>query len=120
MTTFRAAPVKPMISLDLLQQVDIRVGTIKAVEEIPESKKLVRLTVDFGDHEREILAGIKQERTDPREIEGKQALFVVNLEPKRMAGELSEGMLFDIGYPDGIAPALAVPERPVPNGARAG
>jgi tRNA-binding protein len=44
----------------------------------------------------------------------------VNLEPKRMAGELSEGMLFDIGYPDGISPALAVPEMPVPNGARAG
>lgn len=120
MTTFRAAPVKPTISLDLLQQVDIRVGTIEAVEEIPESKKLVRLAVDFGDHRRNILAGIKQEREDSREIEGRQALFVVNLEPKRMAGQVSEGMLFDIGYPDGITPALAVPEKPVPNGARAG
>lgn len=120
MTTFRAAPVKPTISLDLLQQVDIRVGTIEAVEEIRESKKLVKLAVDFGDHRRNILAGIKQEREDPRAIEGRQALFVVNLEPKRMAGQVSEGMLFDIGYPDGIAPALAVPEKPVPNGARAG
>ncbi|MGD8700727.1 MAG: hypothetical protein PVJ43_15630 [Gemmatimonadales bacterium] len=120
MTTFQAAPVKPTISLDLLQQIDIRVGTIESVEEIPESKKLVRLTVDFGDQRRNILAGIKQEREDPREIEGRQALFVVNLEPKRMAGELSEGMLFDIGHPDGIVPALAVPEKPVPNGARAG
>lgn len=120
MTTFQAAPVKPVISMDLLQQIDIRVGTIETVGDIPESKKLVRLTVDFGDHKRCILAGIKQEREDPREIEGKQALFVVNLEPKRMAGEVSEGMLFDIGYPDGIAPALAVPEKPVPNGARAG
>ena len=120
MTTFRAAPVKPTISLDLLQQIDIRVGTIEAVEGIPESKKLVRLTVDFGDHKRNILAGIKQEREDPREIEGRQALFVVNLEPKRMANQVSEGMLFDIGYPDGITPALAVPEKPVPNGARAG
>jgi len=45
---------------------------------------------------------------------------VVNLEPKRMAGELSEGMLFDIGYADGITPALAMPERPVADGARAG
>jgi tRNA-binding protein len=120
MTTFRAAPVKPAISLDLLQQIDIRVGIIESVEEIPGSKKLVRLTVDFGDHKRNILAGIKQEREDPLEIEGRQALFVVNLEPKRMAGEVSEGMLFDIGYPDGITPALAVPERPVPNGARCG
>ncbi len=120
MTTFHAAPVKPTVSLDLLQQIDIRVGTVESVEDIPESKKLVKLTVDFGDHKRNILAGIKQEREDPCEIEGRQALFVVNLEPKRMAGEMSEGMLFDIGYPDGIAPALAVPEKPVPNGARAG
>jgi tRNA-binding protein len=84
------------------------------------SEKLVRLTVDFGDHKRRILAGMKQERQDPKEIEGKQALFVVNLEPKQMMGELSEGMLFDIGYADGITPVLAVPETRVPNGARAG
>jgi tRNA-binding EMAP/Myf-like protein len=45
------------------------------------------------------------------------ALFVVNLEPKKMMGEVSEGMLFDIGYPDNIMPVLAVPEKPVPNGA---
>ncbi len=120
MTEFKAAPVKPTIPLDLLQRVDVRVGTIVRVEDVPKSDKLVRLTVDFGDHRRTILAGLKQEREDPREIEGKQALFVVNLEPKRMMGELSEGMLFDIGYPDGIEPALAVPERPVPDGARAG
>ena len=63
---------------------------------------------------------MKQEREDPRKIEGKQALFVVNLEPRTMAGEVSEGMLFDIGYADGITPVLATPEAPVPNGSRAG
>jgi tRNA-binding protein len=78
------------------------------------------LTVNFGDHSRTILAGIKKERENPREIEGRQALFVVNLKPRKMAGEISEGMLFDIGYADGIRPVLSVPERPVPNGARAG
>jgi tRNA-binding EMAP/Myf-like protein len=51
---------------------------------------------------------------------GKQALFIVNLAPKKMAGEVSEGMLFDIGFSDGITPVLATPEVPVPNGARAG
>jgi tRNA-binding protein len=76
--------------------------------------------VHFGDHTRTILAGIRKERENPHEIEGKQALFVVNLEPRRMAGELSEGMLFDIGYADKLDPALAVPEREVPNGTRAG
>ena len=63
---------------------------------------------------------MKKERSDPQEIVGLQALFVVNLEPKRMAGEVSEGMVFDIGFADGITPVLAVPERAVPNGARAG
>jgi len=63
---------------------------------------------------------MKQERENPKEIEGKQALFVVNLEPKKMMDEISEGMLFDIGYNDGITPVLAIPEQPVPNGSRAG
>lgn len=113
-------PVKPAISYDLLDKIDIRVGTIERVEDVPRSDKLVRLTVDFGDHKRTILVGLKKERANPHEIEGRQALFVVNLEPKKMAGEISEGMLFDIGYADGLTPVLAVPERPVPNGTRAG
>lgn len=113
-------PVKPTISFDLLEKIDIRVGTIERVEEVPKSDKLLSLTVDFGDHKRKILAGMKQERENPKEIEGVQALFVVNLEPRQMMGQVSEGMLFDLGYADGIAPALAVPERPVSNGTRAG
>jgi tRNA-binding protein len=114
------ASIKPTIPYDLLEQVDIRVGTILSVEDVPGSDKLVRLTVDFGDHRRRILAGMKQERANPREIEGRQALFVVNLAPKKMMGEVSEGMLFDIGYADHLTPVLAVPESPVPDGTRAG
>jgi tRNA-binding protein len=114
------APVKPVVTLADVEKLDVRVGTVVAVEDVPKSSKLVRLTVDFGDHARTILAGIRAERADPQEIRGRQALFVVNLEPKRMAGEVSQGMLFDIGFADGIKPALAVPERPVPNGVRAG
>jgi tRNA-binding protein len=113
------APIKPAITLDELKKVDIRVGTIEHVDEVPNSDKLVRLTVDFGDHKRTILAGIKKERANPKEIEGRQALFVVNLPPRKMAGLTSEGMLFDIGYADAVTPALAVPENPVPNGTRA-
>jgi tRNA-binding protein len=117
---FTPAPIKPAISADLLEKIDIRAGTIVSVEDVPGSAKLVRLTVNFGDHTRQILAGLKKERPNPQEIAGKQALFVVNLEPRKMAGEVSEGMLFDIGYADGVLPVLSVPERPVPNGARAG
>lgn len=114
------APVKPAVPFSALEAIDVRVGTIRAVEEVPKSDRLLRLRVDFGDHTRVILAGMKRERTDPSEIVGRQALFVVNLEPRRMMGEVSEGMLFDLGYADGVAPALAVPERPVPDGTRAG
>jgi tRNA-binding protein len=114
------APVKPTVSFSALEALDVRVGTIEKVEDVPNSKKLLRLTVSFGDHRRTILAGMKAERADPQEVVGKQALFVINLEPRKMAGEVSEGMLFDLGYADGITPALAVPERTVPDGTRAG
>ena len=118
--TIAPAPIKPTITIDALNKIDIRVGTIELVEDVKGSNKLVKLIVDFGDHKRTILAGIKNERQQPKEIEGKQALFVVNLEPKQVMGEISEGMLFDIGYEDGITPVLATPERNVPNGVRAG
>ena len=114
------AAIKPAVSVEKLDQIDIRVGTILAVDDVPNSNKLVQLRVSFGDHERTIVAGMKMERANPQEIVGKQALFVVNLEPRRMRGVMSEGMLFDIGYADGVAPVLAVPEKPAPNGSRAG
>ena len=121
MENITPAPIKPTITFDDLSKIDIRAGTIELVEDIDGSDKLVRLTVDFGDHKRKILVGMKQEREDPKaEIEGKQALFVLNLEPKKMMGELSEGMLFDMGYDDKITPVLAMPEKPIPNGTRAG
>jgi len=117
---FKPAPIRATVAVADVEKVDVRVGTILSVDDVPNSSKLLRLMVDFGDHRRTILAGMKGERDNPMEIVGRQALFVVNLEPKRMAGEVSEGMLFDIGFADGLTPALGVPERPVPNGARAG
>ena len=114
------APPKEEIPFEDLTRIDIRVGTILKVSDIPNSRKLVRLTVDLGFETRTVVVGMKQERQNPREIAGCQALFVVNLPPRRMAGFVSEAMLFDLGYADGIQPALAIPERPVPNGTRAG
>ena len=117
---FVPAPVKAIVTFDAVEQLDVRVGTIESVEDVEKSDKLLKLTVSFGDHRRTILAGMKRERANPQEIVGRQALFVVNLAPRRMAGEVSEGMLFDIGYADGVTPVLATPESPVPDGARAG
>jgi tRNA-binding protein len=114
------APIKPTATAADLEKLDIRVGTIRQVLDVPGSEKLVQLVVSFGDHERSILAGLKKERADPTSLAGRQALFVVNLAPRKMAGLMSEGMLFDIGYADGIVPVLATPEAPVPDGTRAG
>lgn len=116
------APVKPTIKFEDLEKLDIRVGTILKVEDLEGSDKLVKLTVDVGEEAlRTILVGMKKERKDPKaEIEGKQALFVLNLPYKMMMGIESQGMLFDIGYADHIIPVLAMPEKNVPNGTRVG
>lgn len=114
------AEIKKEITFSDLQKIDIRVGTIKLVEDVPKSDKLVKMSVDFGEFERTILVGMKKERENPKEVEGRQALFVVNLAPKEMFGITSHGMLFDIGFENGIIPVLAVPEKPVPNGVQAG
>lgn len=113
-------PIKSSIKFEDLEKLDVRVGTIEKVEDIEASDKLVRLTVDFGEFKRTILVGMKKERENPAEIESKQALFVVNLEPRKIMGEMSEGMVFDIGYANDIIPVLAMPEKPVPNGVCAG
>ena len=114
-------PVKAIIKLEDFEKLDIRVGKIEKVEDLPGSDTLVRLTVDFGEFKRNILVGMKKERANVRaEIEGKQVLFIVNLEPRKMLGEMSEGMMFDIGYANGINPVLAMPEKEVPNGSCAG
>lgn len=113
-------PLKPTISFQDLEKVDIRVGTIEKVEDVVGSDKLVRLIVDFGEFKRTILVGMKKERENPKEIVGKQALFVVNLEFRKMMGEESQGMILDIGYANGITPVIAMPEKPVPAGVSAG
>lgn len=87
-----------------LEKIDVRVGRIEKVEDIEKSDKLVRLIVDFGEFKRTILVGLKKERANPKE----------------MIGEVSEGMLYDIGYTNGIIPVLAIPEKDVPDGVSAG
>ncbi|MCS4464203.1 tRNA-binding protein [Clostridium botulinum] len=85
------APVKANINMDVLDKIDIRVGTIKLVEDVEKSDKLVKLSVDFGGFTRTILVGMKGERDNPKEIEGKQALFVVNLAPKKWQEKFLKG-----------------------------
>lgn len=112
--------IKKQILFEDLLKIDVRVGEILSVENVRKSDKMVKLNVDFGSFKRDILVGMKQERENVEEIIGKQALFVVNLPYKKICGEVSQGMIFDIGYEDGIVPVLAQPESPVPNGTRVG
>lgn len=114
------ADIKPQISIEDLAKIDIRVGTIVSITEIERSRDLVHAIVDLGTERRNVIIGMKRERADVQEVVGRQALFVVNLPPRKMSGIVSEAMLFDIGYGDGITPVLAMPEKPVPNGTRAG
>lgn len=120
MTAFAPAAVKPPIDQATLDKIDVRVGTILSVGDVPETDRLALLTVDFGDHTRSIVAGIRTERRDVQSIVGAQTLFVVNLQPRIIRGQRSEGMLFDAGFADGLRPALMQPESPVPAGTRVG
>ena len=72
---------------------DLRIGKVIECVEKEGSEKLLRLTVDFGEEGRKnILTGIKQ-WYQPEALEGKQFLFIINLEPRKMMGEFSEGMI---------------------------
>jgi tRNA-binding protein len=70
----KPAPVKQNVTIEELQKLDIRVGTIEAVDDVESSNKLVKLRVNFGDHTRSILAGLKKERENPSEITGRLSL----------------------------------------------
>jgi tRNA-binding protein len=117
---FTPAPVKAEMEPGTLEKLDVRAGTVRAAAPVHGADRLALLTVDFGDRTRSIVAGIRTERASLDAVVGIQALFVVNLPPKTIRGQVSEGMLFDIGFADGLRPAFARPEWPVPDGVRAG
>ena len=117
---FAPAAQKTEIPAAAADNVDLRIGTIVDLAPIPGSDRLVKLIVDFGTDKRTVVAGIREERADPRVLVGRQALFYYNLPRKTIRGHLSEAMLCDLGYADGIQPALLEPEWSVPNGTRAG
>lgn len=117
---FTPAPAKPQIDSAHLEALDVRVGTIRGAVPVDGADRLAVLSVSFADRTRSIVAGIRTERPSLDALVGAQALFVINLPAKTIRGQLSEGMLFDVGFADGLRPAFAQPEWPVPDGVRAG
>jgi len=88
------------ISFKDFQKLDLRIGVIMAAEEIPGSKKLLKLTVDMGE-QRTVVAGIK-EHYEKENLIGMQVLLVANLEPVKLMGVESQGMLLAAGDKDGL------------------
>lgn len=85
-------PLKPLIDIDELQKLDLRVGIIEAAEALPKSKKLLQLQVDIGMEKRTIVSGISQHYR-PEELIGKRVVVVANLKPATLMGIQSQGML---------------------------
>lgn len=114
--------MKPEITIDDFAKVDVRIGTVVAAERVPDTDKLIKCTIDFGNQdegglgERTIVSGIYEHRT-PEELVGKQLPYVVNLAPRTIKGIESQGMLFAVG--DGENFALLQPDKKIAPGTKA-
>ncbi len=103
----------PLIAFDRFKEIDLRVGVVKHAERIPKSKKLLLLKVDIGE-ERQVVAGIGQTHA-PEDLIGKQVVLVANLQPAKLMGQESHGMI--LAASDGETLRLLTPEAPVKPGA---
>lgn len=106
---------KPRISIEEFSKIEVRMGTVRTAEVVPEADKLLRLMVDFGEGmPRQIVSGIRAYVEDPASLVGRQLAFVTNLEPRTIRGLESNGMLFAVGEGDTFA--FVTPDRSVPPG----
>ena len=128
-----------MISYDDFKKVEIRAGKIVSAEKIPDTDKLLKLSVDFGETKeitsvavegqevpvpvkvpapRQIVSGISMYFPDPAVLVGKTCMFVTNLEPRTIRGFESNGMLFAVSTGDG-AFSILEPNATIPPGTKA-
>lgn len=110
---------KPHITLEEFIKTEVKIGTVRSAERAPETDKLLRLTVDFGEETgpRQIISGIAEYVADPESLLGRQLVFVTNLEPRTIRGLESNGMLLAVG--SGESFAFLTPDRIVPPGTSA-
>jgi methionyl-tRNA synthetase len=110
--SYQAKPIKEKILFDDFSKLDIRVGTVLECEKVPKADKLLRFLLDDGIGKRTILSGIAAHYPNPGELVGKQVCFIANLEPRKLRGILSEGMILSAENADGslslIEPSKAV------------
>ena len=118
------------VTYEEFKKMDIRLGTIREVEPVPETDKLLRFQIDFGEVEevggeekvikpklRQIVSGIHEFYPEYQNLVGKQVLYIVNLEPRSIKGVESNGMLMAVDGTDG-KPVFLVPEVSVNVGSK--
>ncbi len=110
------------VSFEEFKKMDIRVGTIRDVEPIPETDKLLRCQIDLNETDeegnkklRQIVSGIRESYPDYEKLIGKQVLYIVNLEPRIIKGFESNGMLMAVGDDK---PIFLIPEVEVLSGSK--
>ncbi len=110
---------KARIPIDEFSKIEVKIGTVKSAERVPETDKLLRLLVDFNEETgpRQIISGIAAYTPEPQSLVGRQLAFVTNLEPRTIRGLESNGMLFAVGSGDSFA--FLIPDKGVPPGTSA-
>ncbi len=104
-----------MISFDDFSKLNMVIGTIVDVEEVPETDRLLKLTVDVGESEtRQIVSGIRHLLSDPKSMVGRQVPFLINLEPRVIKGIESQGMILATETEEGLV--LLSPDQEVSPG----
>lgn len=112
------------VSYEEFKKMDIRVGRIMEAEPVPETDKLLKCQIDFGEVDeegnkklRQIISGIREYYPDPNILLGKQVLYIINLEPRMIKGVESNGMLMAVDGMDN-KPVFLIPELEVKPGSR--
>jgi methionyl-tRNA synthetase len=109
--------MKEEIQFDDFAKLDIALGTIAAVEVVPETDKLLQLTVEVGEESsRQIISGIREYFTDPQELVGVQCPFLLNIAPRKIRGLVSHGMILAADHEALFSLLRSTP--PLPNGTR--
>lgn len=115
---------KPRISIEEFSKIEVKIGTVRSAERVPETDKLLKLMVDFNEvspegekSPRQIISGIAAYVSEPESLIGRQLTFVTNLEPRTIRGLESNGMLFAVGTDETFA--FLAPDREVPPGTSA-
>jgi methionyl-tRNA synthetase len=116
-TAFDGNPLAPSITIDDFVKIDLRVATVVEAEKVKGADKLLRLVVDVGFEKRQIVAGIAK-AYEPEKLIGRKVVIVANLQPRKLRGLESNGMIVAASLGAEDLPILAGFHEDIPNGAR--